>query len=314
MAKLSIKAGSTDVTIYVRVLKYNSSATPLQPATALTNSSITSCYYVRQRSAATSITLNGTGAVTDAHNDGKFQKVDDTNFPGLYRLDLPDAVCATGSPYAIVNLKMASTTNAPVDLEIELTGWDNQDSVRGGMTALPNAAAEASGGLFTRGTGAGQINQDANGRIDANAKAVNGTAQTARDIGASVLLSSGTGTGQLDFTSGVVKANAVQLLGTAWLTPGTAGTPDVNAKLIGATAQTGVDLGATRAEPGQGTPGATISFLSKIDYLYKAWRNKKTQTGNTFSLFNDDAATVDQKATSTDDGTTTTITEIITGP
>lgn len=35
-----------------------------------------------------------------------------------------------------------------------------------------------------------------------------GTAQTARDLGASVLISSGTGTGQLDVTSGVVKANA----------------------------------------------------------------------------------------------------------
>lgn len=44
---------------------------------------------------------------------------------------------------------------------------------------------------------------------------VSGTAQTARDIGASVLLSSGTGTGQLDFTSGVVKANLVQVLATA---------------------------------------------------------------------------------------------------
>jgi hypothetical protein len=41
------------------------------------------------------------------------------------------------------------------------------------------------------------------------------TAQTARDIGASVLLSSGTGTGQLDFTSGVTKSNLAQILGTA---------------------------------------------------------------------------------------------------
>jgi hypothetical protein len=44
---------------------------------------------------------------------------------------------------------------------------------------------------------------------------VAGTDQTARDLGASVLLSSGTGTGQLDFTSGVVKSNLVQILATA---------------------------------------------------------------------------------------------------
>lgn len=47
------------------------------------------------------------------------------------------------------------------------------------------------------------------------------------------------------FIIGPVAANATQLLGTAWLTPGTAGTPDVNAKLIGGTAQTGRDIGAS---------------------------------------------------------------------
>jgi hypothetical protein len=54
--------------------------------------------------------------------------------------------------------------------------------------------------------------------IDAptNPTKLNGTALTGRDIGASVLLSSGTGTGQLDFTSGVVKANLWQYIGTAF--------------------------------------------------------------------------------------------------
>jgi hypothetical protein len=59
---------------------------------------------------------------------------------------------------------------------------------------------------------------DAAGLADANTVKLgpsgSGTAQTARDIGASVLLSSGTGTGQLDFTSGVVKSNLAQILGT----------------------------------------------------------------------------------------------------
>lgn len=50
---------------------------------------------------------------------------------------------------------------------------------------------------------------------EVNTTHISGTAQTARDLGASVLLSSGTGAGQLDFTSGVVKSNWVQILGTA---------------------------------------------------------------------------------------------------
>lgn len=41
----------------------------------------------------------------------------------------------------------------------------------------------------------------------------------------------------------LLDVNAAQWLGTAILAPGTAGTPDVNAKLIGATAQTGNDIG-----------------------------------------------------------------------
>ena len=43
---------------------------------------------------------------------------------------------------------------------------DFSDAVRLGLTALPNANAEAAGGLYTRGTGAGQINQNANGQVD----------------------------------------------------------------------------------------------------------------------------------------------------
>ncbi len=53
---------------------------------------------------------------------------------------------------------------------------DLDDSVRAGLTALPNAAAEAAGGLYTRGTGAGQINQDANGRVDSNIASVSADA------------------------------------------------------------------------------------------------------------------------------------------
>lgn len=60
--------------------------------------------------------------------------------------------------------------------EYSVVGYDPFDSVRLGLTALPNAAAEAAGGLYTRGSGAGQIVQDANGRIDVNLKATLGTA------------------------------------------------------------------------------------------------------------------------------------------
>jgi hypothetical protein len=70
----------------------------------------------------------------------------------------------------------------------------------------------------------------------------------------------------------------------------------------------------TYSEPGQGAPAATASLATKLGFLYKAWRNKKTQTASEYALFADDATTVDQKATVSDDGTTLTVGEIDTGP
>jgi hypothetical protein len=49
-------------------------------------------------------------------------------------------------------------------------------------TALPAVAAEAAGGLYTRGSGAGQINQQANGQIDTNPVRLNNVAQSLLDL------------------------------------------------------------------------------------------------------------------------------------
>lgn len=70
----------------------------------------------------------------------------------------------------------------------------------------------------------------------------------------------------------------------------------------------------TYAEPGQGVPPATTTLANKIGYNYKAWRNKSTQTASEYDLFADDATTVDQKASVSDDGTTFTRGEVATGP
>lgn len=62
-----------------------------------------------------------------------------------------------------------------------------------------------------------------------------------------------------DWFTGVIvplPANITQLLGTAWLTPGTAGTPDVNAKLVG---------GQTASASGTVTfPNATLASTTNI--------------------------------------------------
>ena len=179
------------------------------------------------------IDLAATADWTPATGDTKVSKdggnvANTTNNPAavggtgsvLWKLTLT----ATELQAAVVDVQIVdSATKTIEDQVIKIFTYGNasakivpdlSDIVRMGLTALPNAAAEASGGLYTRGSGAGQINQAANGQIDSNAVKVAGTAQTGRDLGASVLISSGTGTGQLDVTSGVIKANLVQILGT----------------------------------------------------------------------------------------------------
>ena len=142
---LAIKQGATDQTVYIFV--QDSSETTGVGLTGLVhNTASLTAYYVRNRGSATQITLATLAAANSAHSDGGFKEVDATNMPGIYRLDLPDAACASGADEVIVFLKGA-TDMAPVAKEILLTAVDLQDGVRMGMTALPNAAADAAGGL-----------------------------------------------------------------------------------------------------------------------------------------------------------------------
>ena len=86
------------------------------------------------------------------------------------------------------------------------------------------------------------------------------------------------------------------------------GPAEVNAEVVDAL---NVD---TYAEPAQGAPAATASLVNKIGFLYKAWRNRSNQNATTFSLYNDDAVTVDHKVTVSDDGSTAEKGEVGTGP
>ena len=144
MAKLQLVKASTDVTVYVFI--QDDTATDGSGLTGLVyNSAGLTCYYVRSLAAAAQLTL-ATQTVTGAHSDGGFVEVDATNLPGVYRLDLSDTIVATGVDSVLVMLKGA-TNMAPVLTEIQLTDFDLNDGVRGALTALPNAAADAAGGL-----------------------------------------------------------------------------------------------------------------------------------------------------------------------
>lgn len=123
-------------------------------------------------------------------------------------------------------------TNGPIIIRGALTGIDVAErahdivpATNGRLSALPATACTTNASLLTSGTGTAQIDTDGSGRVnlgkalgtavtlDANnvlnvsTKYLSGTLQTARDIGTSVLLSAGTGTGQVTLASGILTAN-----------------------------------------------------------------------------------------------------------
>lgn len=153
MAKQLVQLNNTSRTEYVFI--QNSSSTTGAGLTGLVfNSAGLTADYVVERGLRQSITLATLASADAAWSSGGFIAVDGTNMPGLYRIDIPNAVFATADK-AVVMLKGA-TNMAPVVLEYQITGFNPDDGVRLGLTALPNVAAGASGGLPT-GNASGQV-------------------------------------------------------------------------------------------------------------------------------------------------------------
>jgi hypothetical protein len=93
----------------------------------------------------------------------RIREIDGAQLPGWYELHLPDAWLQTTGDRRSLIVQMRGVANMrQTNLEVLLL-----DPVRGlgSPKALPNAAAEAAGGLFTRGAGVGQIDQRGPGTI-----------------------------------------------------------------------------------------------------------------------------------------------------
>lgn len=133
MAKLSVQAGSTGVSVNLFI--QSATATDGSGMTGLKqNTASLTCYYIRQRTTATPITL-ATSTVGNGWVSGGFMEVDATNAKGIYDFGIPNAAIGTGSPFATV-IFQGATGMAPLPLEIELTAWNNQDATGGGINNL----------------------------------------------------------------------------------------------------------------------------------------------------------------------------------
>lgn len=308
MAKLSIKVASTSQTVNI-FIQDSSSTTGAGKTGLVFNSSGLTAYYGLSRAASAAITLATLAATTSAYSSGGFKEIDSTNMPGWYRFDIPDAALASGR---FVAIHLQGVTNmAPLPLEIELTGFDNQSTTDGNLSKLTSLTF----------TGAN--------KVDASVRDWVGDTIPARNV------------------TGVPLVDAKYLLGTVFATPATAGIIDVNVKNMNNVAATAIttikavqglatdgvvptvtnltnaptagDLTATMKTSVVTAVGTTLTcteptaavaaaptLIAAISWLLSMSRNKITQTATTQILKADDGSTTIATSTVSDDATTAT--------
>jgi hypothetical protein len=132
VAKISRVVGTTSLICEVFIL--DSASTTGAGKTGLVFGGVT-CYYKRNTANA-SVAVSLASATLGTFTSGGFKEVDATNMPGVYEFDPPNAALAAGADS--VSFLLTGAGMVPLPLEIELTAVNNQDAVRGGMSALPN--------------------------------------------------------------------------------------------------------------------------------------------------------------------------------
>lgn len=83
--------------------------------------------------------LNNLSALTDAHNDWGLKEVSSTLAPGLYRLDIADAVFASGAWSAVVYVTITTSLAAASPMKFELVAFDPLDAAGFGLSRLDAA-------------------------------------------------------------------------------------------------------------------------------------------------------------------------------
>jgi hypothetical protein len=88
----------------------------------------------------------------------RFREVDSTNHKGVYEIQLADARFGVSNAKSLLVSVLGATNAAETDVVIPLRDLDPFDAVRAGLTALPNVASGSAGSLLTSGTGTSQLN------------------------------------------------------------------------------------------------------------------------------------------------------------
>lgn len=188
---LQINAGKSGVTINAFIKdSSNDGVTGL-----VFDSAGLTCYYVRPGAVAIQLALV-TQTITGTHADGGFVEVDAANMPGIYRLDLSNAIVASGVNAVKLMLQGAAGI-VPTEIEIQLDLVDNvwDEILIGSTHNITNSSGrrmrEADAPLIREETAQGSGTGNNQIQLDAGASAIDGAYDPAM-----VLIIDGTGTGQ----------------------------------------------------------------------------------------------------------------------
>jgi hypothetical protein len=133
MITYQILPGTTDVSVTIRIVD----STDGTPETGVVfNTAGIDLEYRREGAASTDITEATLAALTTAHTDGGFLHIGN----GFYRLDLPDAACATGAPGVLVHGTV--TGMVVIGCYIQLEGFVNSVYTRVGAPAGASVSAD----------------------------------------------------------------------------------------------------------------------------------------------------------------------------
>ena len=161
-SSVSTGAGKTGLTF---------SSTGLIISTIADNEASATAYTVAGSTIETVTTLGTFSAPTASKC--RFREVDATNHKGVYEIQIADARFSVSNAKSLLISISGASNAADCDVVIPLRDLDPYDPTRAGLTGLPNANAGAVGGL--------PLSVDTSGRVDV--LKVNGTSQTARDLG-----------------------------------------------------------------------------------------------------------------------------------
>lgn len=242
------------------------------------NTSGIDLWYRREGAVRTAITEATLAALTTAYSSGGFLHVSD----GAYRLDVPDAAFATGANY--VDIGGAVTGMVVICQRVRLVDYSLEDAVRGTTgTALPNAAAGASGGAIINGSNTGTVTLAAltvngtttisDGLVVARSTSNQPAATfTGNGTGNGVTITSGagaTGTG-LAIASGATNGAGATITGTgtgngATFTSGAGATGNGISAVAASTNGNGINTAGTGTGSGElDTGGATGHGISAV--------------------------------------------------